>query len=53
MTGDSVIIMSTPSSGDFDQTWQKASYTFRPAYPYDFGVLCTFFAPIVHLYAQQ
>ena len=25
----------------------------RPAYPYDFGVLCTFFAPIVRLYAQQ
>ena len=25
----------------------------RPAYPYDFRVLCTFFAPIVRLYAQQ
>ena len=25
----------------------------RPAYPYDFVVLCTCFAPIVRLYAQQ
>ena len=25
----------------------------RPAYPYDFGVLSTFFPPIVRLYAQQ
>ena len=25
----------------------------RPAYPYDYGVLCTFFAPIVHLYNAQ
>ena len=40
---------------DFDifrhQETQQRIY--RPAYPYDFGVLCTFFAPIVHLYAQQ
>ena len=29
------------------------TYINRPAYPYDFGVLYTFFAPIVRLYAQQ
>ena len=31
----------------------KLGDTPRPAYPYDFGVLCTFFVPIVRLYAQQ
>ena len=27
--------------------------TRRPAYPYAFVVLCTLFAPIVRLYAEQ